>query len=408
MKRERSILRLGEGAALRDKGCVKKSLVSTAVSPPVCGSSACAADWTLVWLVFADSDIDDLVLRDMFKLLHCSEGAAGEGPRVAVHAVIDTVRQGSWRLKRGAGVRTGTLEPIQRQLVSDPSSLTDLLKAAITESPARRYGLVLSGHGSVYLLRCESQVRITVDAVSAAVRAALPAHLGKLDFVSWNACLMSSVSTVVASAEFAHYATAYESYCSGNGFMVQGMLSLFTAEVSTKDLLLQMQQRYLAECMPYAECRLSVLGLEPAPLLVTAVQIMQRSFSMATFQEVCAQNAQNAGVMVDFRWPHAADMLTLARIMHSRGDLMDEELAAIVSAVDAVVLCTVKTPALIEQMGSCGISIALCLNADSTDYDREEAWRRLVPTILRIRNQDVAAARAVSERVEKMYENIVW
>jgi hypothetical protein len=350
------------------------------------------ADWTIAWFSFTDKELDGLAFRDLYNL--CGEAGSAESVCVAVHAVFETSEQGSWRMKASPGSGVFTVERVDTpQPVSDPSVLTSLLSRAFAESPAHRYGLVLSGHGFVYMLRSDADTRTSVDAVSAAVRAALPPHVPKLDFVSWDACLMASVSTLAASAEFAHYATAHEPYCGCNGFMVKNALSLFKATVSTPDLLMDIQKRYLTECLPEDKSRTSVFRLDAVPALLDAVSRLQSSFSLSVYQDLCARSSE---LMVDPTWPHLIDMHVLAKFMTERGSLSTADLDFVSRALKNAIVDSVRTPALKEARTSCGISVAVCPDADPTDYDYTHLWKRLLPSTLILQAQDNQAARDAS------------
>jgi hypothetical protein len=337
------------------------------------------ADWTIAWFSFTDKELDGLVFRDLYNV--CGDEGSAESVRVAVHAVFDTSLQGSWRLKADPGSAVFTIDRVDTpQPISDPAVLTGLLSRAFAESPARRYGLVLSGHGSVYMIRgAPREDFISVDAVSAAVRAALPPHVPKLDFVSWDSCLMASVSTLAASSEFAHYATAHEPYCGDNGFMVKNVLSLFTDTVSTPDLLIAVQKRYLEECPPDDECRKSVFRLEAVPALVEAAHSLQRAFCPKIYRDLCARSSE---LMVDPEWPHVIDVRVLTEFMHKQSKLSTAELDCVSRALGNVIVHSVRTPALREARAACGVSISVCPNLDKTSYDVSNLWKNVTSTVL--------------------------
>lgn len=350
-------------------------------------NKAIAADWTIVWFAFEDNLLlEDLVVSDVSNIAIMSQAAG-----VNLHALIDTHNLGSWRVTRAAAAPMLTFYSIPNQNMNDPRTLTGLLQSAFRASPAQRYGLVLSGHGAAYQISAEDGEHMDVDLIAKAVRCALDeAHVDKLDFVSWDTCMMSSASMAAVSSTFARHATACETYCDDNGAIVRGMLSLFNDTTSTLNSLLALQERYLNECPAKAECDMSILKLDNTAVasLLDAARLMQRSFTLSTYR---AASLQHAGIMVDPAWPHLADMQSLAELMHRRGELSAPGLKYVIAAVAAVVVKTVSSPARLGVVTHCGLSISVCPNADTTGYDVPQAWYKFSNSVLVLNETDTDA-----------------
>ena len=111
----------------------------------------------------------------------------------------------------GRGMRV--VSRYEKKNMGDPGTLTELLRFGKEKFPARRYALILWDHGAgplggVCLDENFSPDRLTIQELSEAIEAAkMP---GKLAWIGFDACLMSSVEIASAMAPYAEYMIASE------------------------------------------------------------------------------------------------------------------------------------------------------------------------------------------------------
>ena len=97
-----------------------------------------------------------------------------------------------------------------------PETLTDFMVWAMTNYPAKKYALIMSDHGAGWMGGWNDDApdegsTLSVDEIDQAIGAAL-AETGveQLEFMGFDACLMSQVEALSGIAPYARYAVASE------------------------------------------------------------------------------------------------------------------------------------------------------------------------------------------------------
>ncbi len=201
------------------------------IQPPPADPAAARA-WTLIMYDCADSNLDPDIMRDLDRM----EAAVPE-EGVEVIVLVDRAAEGAerggfntartYRLRRDT--REGTigspmLDDLGEVNMGDPAVLRRFAAAALSEFPARRYGVFLSGHGSGWRGCCTDDMpaterrsdRLTPCEARDALRGALiEAGLPGLDLLVLNNCLMAQLEVLHTCRDLAGILVAAESVTCG-------------------------------------------------------------------------------------------------------------------------------------------------------------------------------------------------
>lgn len=180
------------------------------------------------WLVMLYQNADDEVLeRDIFTDLNEAE-LVGSTDDVVIVSQFDRYDgafdgDGDWTgTKRFlvtqdddlAVIGAEELEDLDEVDSGDPQTLTDFVVWAIANYPAKKYALILSDHGAGWLGGWNDNApnegsALSVNEIDQALAAALAeAGVEQLEFVGFDACLMSQVEALSGIAPYARYAAA--------------------------------------------------------------------------------------------------------------------------------------------------------------------------------------------------------
>lgn len=182
------------------------------------------------WLVMLYQNADDQILEgDIFTDLNEAE-LVGSTDKVTIVSQFDRYDgafdgDGDWTgTKRFLVTQNDDLGSIGSEELDDlgevdsgaPETLTDFMVWAITNYPAKKYALIMSDHGSGWMggwndNAPEEGSTLSVDEIDQAIGAAL-AETGveQLEFMGFDACLMSQVEALSGVAPYARYAVASE------------------------------------------------------------------------------------------------------------------------------------------------------------------------------------------------------
>ena len=193
------------------------------------GASAQAQDES-EWLVMLYQNADDQILEgDIFTDLNEAE-LVGSSDKVTIISQFDRYDgafdgDGDWTgTKRFLVTQDDDLSAISSEELDDlgevdsgaPETLTDFMVWAMTNYPAKKYALIMSDHGAGWMGGWNDDApdegsTLSVDEIDQAVGAAL-AETGveQIEFMGFDACLMSQVEALSGIAPYARYAVASE------------------------------------------------------------------------------------------------------------------------------------------------------------------------------------------------------
>ena len=178
------------------------------------------------------------------------------------------------------GVRPVLLE--SRDLISmgDPDTLSGFLNYSVERFPADRYALILWDHGAgpmngvcfdELFSRDAGQDSLDLNEISAALSSSPFGNGNRLEWIGFDACLMSAVETAYVCAPFAKYMIASQETEIGNGwdysFLKYADAGLSGAETGK----LIIDRYFSAEASPDSRLTLSCIDLEKIADVETAM-----------------------------------------------------------------------------------------------------------------------------------------
>ncbi len=207
--------------------------------------------WTIFVYGHGDHNLTPSLVRDIQEMM-----VAKISPNIRVVVLADWNSQtdasgtekfpagGFWYLVPGNGAKAEVVGTIPEPDLDDPNVLASAIKSAFTSYPSERYGVILWDHGGGWLGGFggddQNDTRrgrgMRVDSVAKAVRAGLTAAglTGKrrLDFLSFDTCLLA---TTEVAAEFSDVAKVYMANAEldyGDGLDYEGMLTWLSANAT--------------------------------------------------------------------------------------------------------------------------------------------------------------------------------
>ncbi|MFN8464052.1 MAG: clostripain-related cysteine peptidase [Caldilineaceae bacterium] len=206
----------------------RQAAAAPAAAPPAV--PAAQAQDESEWLVMLYQNADDQILEgDIFTDLNESE-LVGSTDKVTIVSQFDRFDgafngDGDWTgTKRFLVTQDDDLKAIGSEELDDlgevdsgaPETLTDFMVWAMNNYPAKKYALIMSDHGAGWMggwsdNAPEEGSTLSVDEIDQAIGAAL-AETGveQLEFMGFDACLMSQVEALSGIAPYARYAVASE------------------------------------------------------------------------------------------------------------------------------------------------------------------------------------------------------
>jgi len=184
------------------------------------GCAPKTAEWTLLFYVAADNDLEEAELKDLFEILK-----APASPRVRLTALVDRSAgrskarvpgQGDWTGTRWLTLENGVAfqrENWGAQNMADPAVLQRFVRAATQAFPARRYALIIADHGEGWRGACldEGDQLMTPQAMGQALQGT------PLELIALDACLMGTLEVAAALQPRARYLVASEDLLSWSG-----------------------------------------------------------------------------------------------------------------------------------------------------------------------------------------------
>jgi hypothetical protein len=203
-------------------------------------------EWTVI--LYQDGD-DDVLEEDMFYDLNEAE-KVGSTDKVNIVSQFDRydgafAGDGDWTTtKRFFVTQDDDLETINSKELddlgetnmSDADTLIDYVTWAIQNYPARKYALILSDHGMGWPGGWtdpdpdeEDQLYLN-EIIQALSKIITTTGSGKLEFVGFDACLMSQLEVFSALEPYANYSVASEETEPAMGWAYQSFLSAMVAD----------------------------------------------------------------------------------------------------------------------------------------------------------------------------------
>jgi len=211
-------------------------------------SSAFAAEQRASWLVMLYQNADDEILeQDIFIDLNEAE-LVGSSAQVQIVTQLDRYPKGfkgdgNWKTtKRFHVEQDDELSVIHSKLIkdlgevnmADGQSLVEFVAWAVENYPAERYALIMSDHGQGWPGGWDDDYpeeadKLYLNELQDALQAIQEeTGIEQLDFIGFDACLMSQIEVYAAVAPYARYAVASQEVEPSIGWAYQAFLTKLT------------------------------------------------------------------------------------------------------------------------------------------------------------------------------------
>jgi hypothetical protein len=200
-------------------------------------------EWTIMVYSATANDLEPYTFRDVAKLTASRPKA--DRP-VALSMLIATINYGDWQLAYDGDPEAITLRRLDRLRLYDLGNLTRFIRETAAKLPARKYALIMQGHGSGWYFSIEPGHTVSSAAVASAIRkAGVPFEIIGLDM-----CLMSSLETAWKFRQLTPYLIACEDYGPWEGITSPETISEFSSVRSTRALLSRMATSFIRRNNP--------------------------------------------------------------------------------------------------------------------------------------------------------------
>ena len=286
---------------------------------------------------------------------------AGGSPRwhneqasAEAHTVLQLTENGFTQVATTAALSMG-----------DSTCLANFLNFGCSNFPADHYGLILWNHGNGPVIGYGKDMLFDNDSLTlqemADALAASPFNAeNKLDFVGFDACLMSSAELCHIWKDYARYLVASQEVEPSFGWNYSFLSSIGTASIET--VLSDMAQSYLSTCLAYYEERgyesrdttLSCMDLSYADQLSAAVDaLFARALSdVSTSYNQLTQRRVNTRALGRASTGSEYDLIDLQDLSVQMADLYPDESKALQSVIGEMVVQNAT-----NADGCCGMSL---------------------------------------------------
>jgi hypothetical protein len=206
------------------------------------GAQAPAAEWTMMFYMDSDNDLEAPQMNDLKEMLR-----VGGTKEVNIIVLSDRHVKGAgkytdepvanlknWTTAKLLRVETGRLVELGdwgEVNMGDPATLKRFVTTVAKQFPANRYGLVFGNHGAGWpgIVGDESHDHDSLTSAELpAVFKDTSAATGKLELIGFDACLMGNFEVAKAVAPYARAMVASEELEPGDGWNYTPLFQTFT------------------------------------------------------------------------------------------------------------------------------------------------------------------------------------
>ncbi|MBV9344087.1 MAG: hypothetical protein JOZ03_03765, partial [Gammaproteobacteria bacterium] len=190
--------------------------------PARAAGPAAPTAWTILVYLDADNDLEKAMMRNLREMARVGSSEqvnlivlAARSPRgdglYTNEAILNVPDWSGARLLRVEKDGLRVLEDWGAADLGDPQVLQRFLTTAAARLPAQRYGLMVADHGMAWagaaVAESSDSDSLSVDDIRAAFG---EAHLPRLEFIGFDACVMGSLEVARMLAPLARYLIASE------------------------------------------------------------------------------------------------------------------------------------------------------------------------------------------------------
>ncbi len=222
------------------------ALLAACAAPVAAQDAPARAQWTLLFYLAADNDLEGAQMRDLAEMLAVGgsadvhvvvladrhPGGAGKYTNDALGAVPNWTSAKLLRVERGALRELADWGEVN---MGDPATLDRLLQYAAREYPAARYGIVFGNHGlgwpGTAVDESSSNDSLTTLELASALQPFAAAH-GAFELIGFDSCLMGNLEVAKAIAPFGRVMVASQEIEPDDGWNYTAVLGGLTAAPS--------------------------------------------------------------------------------------------------------------------------------------------------------------------------------
>lgn len=185
--------------------------------------------WTIMVYTAAANDLESYAFRDLAKLTASQPIEPGA---VALSVLISTTNYGNWQLGWDGQATDINMRRLGELHLYELDNLRRFIRESAARFPARRYALIIQGHGSGWYLSIEPKHTVSSAAVAAAIRQAkVP-----FEIIGFDMCLMSSLETAWEFRGLSKYLIASQDYGPWEGIISPKLVKYFSKIESSREL----------------------------------------------------------------------------------------------------------------------------------------------------------------------------
>lgn len=186
-------------------------------------------EWTLMVYAARANDLESHAFRDLARL---TASHSSEPDTLALSMLISTTNHGNWQLGWDGHSRDLSMRRLDKLYLYELDNLRRFIRDSAARFPARRYALIMQGHGAGWYLSIEPRQRVSSAAVAAAVRQSkVPFEL-----IGFDMGLMSSLETAWEFRGLTRYLIASQDYSSWEGIISPRLIKQFSRVPSSREL----------------------------------------------------------------------------------------------------------------------------------------------------------------------------
>ena len=200
-------------------------------------------EWTIMVYAATANDLETYTFRDVAKLT--ASRPVSSRP-VALSMLIATNHYGNWQLAYDGKPNEITMRRLDRLRLYDLDHLTRFIRESAARFPARRYALIMQGHGSGWYFSIEPGHTVSSASVASAIREAGVSF----EIMGLDMCLMASLETAWEFRHLTRYLVACEDYGPWEGITSPDLIREFSTIRSTRELLSRLTASFVRRNNP--------------------------------------------------------------------------------------------------------------------------------------------------------------
>ncbi|MEX1117721.1 MAG: clostripain-related cysteine peptidase [Terrimicrobiaceae bacterium] len=319
-------------------------------------------EWTIMVYAATANNLEPYTFRDVAKFT----ASRPTGKPVALTNLISTDNYGNWRLSYDGDPSTIAMERLGPLHLDDLRNLTSLIRESAARFPARKYALIMQGHGSGWYFSIGHGRTVS----SAAVVSAIQAAGISFEIVGLDMCLMSTLETAYEFRNTTKYLIASEDYGPWEGLASPSLVREFSTVGNTRKLLSRILASFIQrnntdpENDPADMSIIATAGIEPLANYVSAL-FANRPLDSSFFSLAASVDRSTSEP-----YPYLQDLYTLTTRLIGRNAAEQKRFDDLFKAAILEYRQDRQKSALPYSRDHHGLGIAVNALQDPTDHSR--------------------------------------